>query len=65
MSYYNPKIDHFKYAFHTSLYNRASLYLQQNKPALARKDVVFFLGQCPEDPYFKELLEQIDEELKN
>ena len=62
MSYYNPREDYFQHAFHFSLYNRAWLYLQQNRHDLARKDVIFFLSHCPKDPYFSDLLKQIEDE---
>ena len=63
MSYYNPREDYFQHAFHFSLYNRAWLYLQQNRHDLAKKDVAFFLSHCPHDPYFSDLLKQIEEKL--
>ena len=62
MSYYNPQKDHFQHAFHFSLYNRAWLYLQENRHNLAKRDVNFFLSRCPQDPYFSDLLKQIEDE---
>jgi len=63
LTYYDPGTDVFQHAIHTGLHVRATVYLEQGRPKLAKKDVDFYLAHFPQDECYQELKSRIVSEI--